>query len=73
MVDNLIMALDEFGMSFIEDPDISLEPEPVGEEVKQAQAESGSCIAGTGNVSIVISRPDSDVPQSDGKHPATDA
>ncbi|MEI6541102.1 MAG: sigma-70 factor domain-containing protein, partial [Planctomycetota bacterium] len=42
MVDNLIMALDEFGMSFIEDPDISLEPEPVGEEVKQAQAEKAA-------------------------------
>ena len=42
MVDNLIMALDEFGLSFIEDPDISLEPEPVGEEVKQAQAEKAA-------------------------------
>jgi RNA polymerase primary sigma factor len=42
MVDNLIMALDEFGLSFIEDPDISLEPEPVGEEVKLAQAEKAA-------------------------------
>jgi len=42
MVDNLIMALDEFGLSFIEDPDISLEPEPVGEEVKAAQAEKAA-------------------------------
>lgn len=42
MVDNLIMALDEFGLGFIEDPDISLEPEPVGEEVKLAQAEKAA-------------------------------
>ena len=42
MVDNLIMALDELGLSFIEDPDISLEPEPVGEEVKAAQAEKAA-------------------------------
>jgi len=42
MVDNLIMTLDEFGLGFIEDPDISLEPEPVGEEVKQAQAEKAA-------------------------------
>ena len=39
MVDSLIMALDEAGLDFIEDPDIRLEPEPVEEEVKQAQAE----------------------------------
>ena len=42
MVDNLIMDLDEFGMGFIEDPDIPLEPEPVGEAVKQAQAEKAA-------------------------------
>ncbi len=39
MVDSLIIALDEAGLDFIEDPDIRLEPEPVEEEVKQAQAE----------------------------------
>ncbi len=39
MVDNLIMAIDEFGLDFIEDPDIPLEPEPVEEEVRQEQAE----------------------------------
>jgi RNA polymerase primary sigma factor len=32
------MALDDAGLDFIEDPDINLEPEPVEEEVKQAQA-----------------------------------
>lgn len=39
MVDNLIIAIDEHGLDFIEDPDIPLEPEPVEEEVKQEQAE----------------------------------
>ena len=42
MVDSLIMALDETGLDFIEDPDIPLEPEPVEEEVKQAQAEKAA-------------------------------
>jgi RNA polymerase primary sigma factor len=42
MVDTLIMALDEHGLDFIEDPDICLEPEPVEEEVKQAQAEKAA-------------------------------
>jgi RNA polymerase primary sigma factor len=42
MVDTLIITLDEFGLDFIEDPDICLEPEPVEEEVKQAQAEKAA-------------------------------
>jgi len=42
MVDTLIITLDEFGLNFIEDPDICLEPEPVEEEVKQAQAEKAA-------------------------------
>ncbi|MCA9036081.1 MAG: sigma-70 family RNA polymerase sigma factor [Planctomycetaceae bacterium] len=39
MVDNLIMAIDEFGLDFIEDPDIPLEPEPVEEEIRQEQVD----------------------------------
>jgi RNA polymerase primary sigma factor len=39
MVDNLIMAIDEFKQDFIEDPDIPLEPEPIEERVKQEQVE----------------------------------
>ena len=39
MVDDLIMAIDDFGMDFREDPLIPLEPEPVEEEVRQEQAE----------------------------------
>ncbi|MCA9063943.1 MAG: sigma-70 family RNA polymerase sigma factor [Planctomycetaceae bacterium] len=39
MVDQLIIAMDEHLLDFIEDPDIPLEPEPVEEEVKQEQAE----------------------------------
>jgi RNA polymerase primary sigma factor len=39
MVDTLIMAVDDFSLDFIEDPDIPLEPEPVEEEVRQEQAE----------------------------------
>ena len=42
MVDNLIKALDEEGLDFIEDPDIPLEPEPVEEEVRQEQAEKAA-------------------------------
>ena len=42
MVDHLIMTLDDHKLDFIEDPDISLEPEPVEEEVKQAQAEKAA-------------------------------
>ncbi len=42
MVDSLIIALDEDSLDFQEDPDISLEPEPVEEEVKQAQAEKAA-------------------------------
>ena len=39
MVDNLIMAVDEFGLDFIEDPDITLEPEPIEEEIRQEQVD----------------------------------
>ena len=39
MVDNLIMAVDEFGLDFIEDPDIPLEPEPIEEEIRQEQVD----------------------------------
>ena len=39
MVDHLIMAIDEFGVDFIEDPDIPLEPEPIEEQVKQEQVD----------------------------------
>jgi len=42
MVDSLIMTLDEESLDFREDPDISLEPEPVEEDVKQAQAEKAA-------------------------------
>ena len=42
MVDSLIIALDEDSLDFREDPDISLEPEPLEEEVKQAQAEKAA-------------------------------
>ncbi|MGV2334501.1 MAG UNVERIFIED_CONTAM: RNA polymerase sigma factor region1.1 domain-containing protein [Planctomycetaceae bacterium] len=42
MVDSLIIALDESNLDFIEDPDIQLDPEPVEEEVKQAQAEKAA-------------------------------
>ena len=42
MVDNLIITLDEFGLDFIEDPDISLEPEPIDEIVKEQQAEKAA-------------------------------
>ena len=42
MVDNLIKALDEEGLDFIEDPNIPLEPEPVEEEVRQEQAEKAA-------------------------------
>jgi RNA polymerase primary sigma factor len=42
MVDSLIISLDDAGLDFIEDPDINLEPPPVEEEVKQAQAEKAA-------------------------------
>jgi len=42
MVDNLIRAMDQEGLDFIEDPDIPLEPEPVEEEVRQEQAEKAA-------------------------------
>jgi len=42
MVDNLIKAMDEEGLDFIEDPDIPLEPEPVEEEVREEQAEKAA-------------------------------
>lgn len=42
MVDSLIIALDEDSLDFREDPDISLEPELLEEEVKQAQAEKAA-------------------------------
>ncbi|MCA9067260.1 MAG: hypothetical protein KDA96_29575, partial [Planctomycetaceae bacterium] len=42
MVDNLIRALDEESLDFIEDPDIPLEPEPVEEEIREEQAEKAA-------------------------------
>ncbi|GAB5442450.1 MAG: sigma-70 family RNA polymerase sigma factor [Fuerstiella sp.] len=42
MVDNLIKAMDEEGLDFIEDPDIPLEPEPIEEEVREEQAEKAA-------------------------------
>ncbi|WP_077026553.1 sigma-70 family RNA polymerase sigma factor [Fuerstiella marisgermanici] len=42
MVDNLIKAMDEAGVDFIEDPDIPLEPEPIEEEIREEQAEKAA-------------------------------
>lgn len=42
MVDNLIKAMDEEALDFIEDPDIPLEPEPIEEEIREEQAEKAA-------------------------------
>jgi RNA polymerase primary sigma factor len=42
MVDNLIIAMDNEGLDFVEDPDIPLEPEPIEEEIKEEQAEKAA-------------------------------
>lgn len=42
MVDNLIKAMDAEAVDFIEDPEIPLEPEPIEEEIREAQAEKAA-------------------------------